>query len=342
MKNFRTFCASAVLLLYALLAGASIDDSGDFEGWFIALCIIVPIVILIVGLWARSSLNKKQEEGRKQIPKTYILEFSTSTLTSTSNSTSNYEVYYDSQNKKVLILTYDTSEHKIVEIPNIDKTTSFRHSNLHFVVDKTNKQLLIIRVDMMSITYKVLYYDEIQGVDISEDGTSVFNKSTSSAVGRAVVGGLLFGGVGAIVGGVTGKSKEKKTLNSYKVTIQLSNISDPIYEIEFVSTPIEAGTTLGDGMIKQIKTCANQLKSVLTSIIKDNEIQLNLQQAQAQAILQAEAQKHLESTEPKAIQEHNGSSSIADELLKLSELHKLGVLTDEEFEVQKQKVLNKN
>ena len=130
-------------------------------------------------------------------------------------------------------------------------------------------------------------------------------------------------------------------MNSYKVTIQLSDISNPTYEIEFVTDPIESGT-VGDEMMKQIKTCVNKLKSVLTAIIKANEIQLNLQQAQAQAILQAEAQKHLGSTEPKAIQEHNGSSSIADELLKLSELHKLGVLTDEEFEVQKQKVLNKN
>lgn len=335
MKNFRSLCANTVLVLYALLAGASIDDNGDFEGWFIALCIIVPIVIIILSLWASSSLKKKQEEGRRKIPKTYILEYSTSASTSVSS----YEFYYDSQNKKVLILTYDTSEHKIIEIPNIDKTTSFQYSNLHFVVDKNNKQLLIIRVSLMSIAYKILYYDEIQGVDISEDGTSVFNKSTSSAVGRAVVGGLLFGGVGAVVGGVTGKSKEKKTLNSYKVTIQLSNISDPIYEIEFVSTPIESGTTLGDEMIKQIKTCANQLKSVLTAIIKANEIQLNLQQAQAQAILQAEAQKQLESIEPKALQEHNSNSSIADELLKLSELHKNGVLTDEEYETLKKKLL---
>lgn len=329
MKNFRTFCASAVLLLYALLAGASIDDNGDFEGWFIAMCIIIPFVIIIAVIWTLTTENARKEEGRRKIPKTYVLD--------SADSISNNEFYYDNQNKKVLALVYDTSNHKTIEVPNVEKSNSFQYSNLYFVVDEINKKIVCINAKIENIRIKTIFFNEIQGIDISEDGTSVFNKSTS----RAVVGGLLFGEVGAIVGGVTGKSEEKKTLNSYKVTIQLSNISDPIYEIEFVSTPIEAGTTLGDGMIKQIKTCANQLKSVLTSIIKDNEIQLNLQ-AQAQAILQAEAQKHLESTEPKARQEHNGSSSIADELLKLSELHKLGVLTDEEFEVQKQKVLNKN
>ena len=334
MKNFRTFCASAVLVLYALLAGASIDDNGDFEGWFIALCIIIPIVIIIAVIWQFSAEKARKEEGRRKIPKNYVLEFA--------NVLSNNEFYYNSQDKKVLALVYDTSNHKIAEVPNVEKSNSFQYSHLYFVVDENNKKIVFINANINNIRVKTIFFNEIQGIDISEDGTSVFNKSTSSAVGRAVVGGLLFGGVGAIVGGVTGKSKEKKTLNSYKVTIQLSDINNPTHEIEFVTDPIESGTTVGDEMMKQIKACANKLKSVLTAIIKANEIQLNLQQAQAQAILQAEVQKHLESTEPKAIQEHNGSSSIADELLKLSELHKLGVLTDEEFEVQKQKVLNKN
>ncbi len=333
MKNFRTFCASAVLVLYALLAGASIDDNGDFEGWFIAMCIIIPVVIIIAVIWKLTAENARKEEGRRKIPKTYVLD--------SADSISNNEFYYDNQNKKVLALVYDTSNHKTIEVPNVEKSNSFQYSNLYFVVDEINKKIVCINAKIENIRIKTIFFNEIQGIDISEDGTSVFNKSTSSAVGRAVVGGLLFGGVGAIVGGVTGKSKEKKTLNSYKVTIQLSDISNPTYEIEFVTDPIESGT-VGDEMMKQIKTCVNKLKSVLTAIIKANEIQLNLQQAQAQAILQAEAQKHLGSTEPNAIQEHNGSSSIADELLKLSELHKLGVLTDEEFEVQKQKVLNKN
>ena len=334
MKNFRTLGASLVLVLYALLAGASIDDNGDFEGWFIAMCIIIPVVIIIAVIWKFTAENARKEEGRKKIPKTYVLE--------SAYAPSNNEFYYDNQNKKVLALVYDTSEHKTIEVPNVEKSNSFQYSHLYFVVDEINKKIVCINAKIENIRVKTIFFNEIQGIDISEDGTSVFNKSTSSAVGRAVVGGLLFGGVGAIVGGVTGKSKEKKTLNSYKVTIQLSNISNPTHEIEFVTDPIELGTALGDEMMKQIKICANKLKSVLTTIIKANEIQLNLQQAQAQAILQAETQKHLESTEPKAIQEQNNCSSIADELLKLSELHKLGVLTDEEFESQKQKLLNKN
>ena len=270
MKNFRTFCASAVLVLYALLAGASIDDNGDFEGWFIAMCIIIPVVIIIAVIWKLTAENARKEEGRRKIPKTYVLD--------SADSISNNEFYYDNQNKKVLAFVYDTSNHQTIDVPNVEKSNSFQYSNLYFVVDEINKKIVCINAKIENIRIKTIFFNEIQGIDISEDGTSVFNKSTSSAVGRAVVGGLLFGGVGAIVGGVTGKSKEKKTLNSYKVTIQLSDISNPTYEIEFVTDPIESGT-VGDEMMKQINTCVNKLKSVLTAIIKANEIQLNLQQA---------------------------------------------------------------
>ena len=51
---------------------------------------------------------------------------------------------------------------------------------------------------------KKIPYADILGVDISENGNSVFQKSTSSAVGRALVGGVLLGGVGAVIGGIAG------------------------------------------------------------------------------------------------------------------------------------------
>lgn len=331
MKNFRTFCASADLVLYALLAGASIDDNGDFEGWFIALCIIIPIVIIIAVIWMFSAENARKEEGRRKIPKNYVLEFA--------NVLSNNEFYYNSQDKKVLALVYDTSNHKIAEVPNVEKSNSFQYSHLYFVVDENNKKIVFINANINNIRVKTIFFNEIQGIDISEDGTSVFNKSTSSVVGRALVGGLLFGGVGAVVGGVTGKSKEKKTLNSYKVTIQLSDINNPTHEIEFVTDPIESGTTVGDEMMKQIKACANKLKSVLTAIIKVNEIQLNLQQAKAQVIMQAEMQQKVLESKGIAALEEKKNTSIADELLKLSELHKNGGLTNEEYEALKKRLL---
>ena len=52
---------------------------------------------------------------------------------------------------------------------------------------------------------QIYSYDDIIDFELLEDGTSV----ASGGLGRALVGGALFGGAGAIVGGVTGKRKLK-------------------------------------------------------------------------------------------------------------------------------------
>ena len=329
MKNFRTLCASTVLILYALLAGASIDSNGDFEGWFIALCIIVPIVIILGIVVYKANLDTEKDNARKNIPNTYTLEYEGI----------HSEFYYDSDNQKILAMAYDTSTHKIIEIPNVIKSNSFNYVNWYFMVDDTNKQLIIVHTNAATITQKIVPFNEILGVEISENGTSVFSKSTSNAVGRALVGGVLLGGVGAIIGGTTGKSKETKIIDSYKMIIQLSNIDCPTYEIEFVDSSLELDELTQDNIIKHMKKCANQLKSILLTIIKSNEFALDMQKVQAPAIMQAEMQQKFLETKEIAALEEKKNTSIADELLKLSELHKNGVLTDEEYEALKKKLL---
>lgn len=328
MKKFRTLCASTVLILYALLAGASIDSNGDFEGWFIALCIIVPIVIILVIIVYKANLDTEKDNARKNIPNTYTLEYEGD----------HSEFYYDSDNQKILAIAYDASSHKILEIPNVIKRKSFNYVNWYFMVDDSNEQLIIVHTEAATITHRILLFKEICGIEISENGYSIFRKSTSSVVGRALVGGILLGDTGAIIGGTTARSEETKMFDSYKIIIQLSNIDAPIYEIEFFDLAF-----VRDGAIEEaqnrVKICANQLKSILLSVIKSNELTSDIQKTQAQTIMQAEMQqKVLENKEIAALEEKK-NTSIADELLKLSELHKNGVLTDEEYEALKKKLL---
>ena len=323
MKNFRTLCASTILVLYALLAGASIDDNGDLEGWFIALCIIIPIVLIIIGIAQYADKNEQKKQAFSKIPKTFTLD----------KQGTDCAFYTDAQNKKILAVSYSASTHKTIEINGIERGNSFNYGEHYFLIDDENQQVLFINAKKGTIRSKLIKYNEIIGVDISENGNSVFNKSTSSAVGRALVGGVLLGGVGAVIGGVTGKSKEKKTIDSYKLTIQLIDINNLTYEIEFVGAELELDE-LGKIIFSDIKEYVGKINSALLTIIKANEL-MN----QAKVLDQIANQKQIENQEVKVLQANSGFS-VADELLKLSELHKQGILTDEEYEIQKQKVLN--
>ena len=75
----------------------------------------------------------------------------------------------------------------------------------------------------------ILNYDDIQSYELLEDGNSV----SKGGVGRAIVGGLAFGGVGAIVGGVTGH-KNKATCSRLQIKITTKDINNPVKYIDCI------------------------------------------------------------------------------------------------------------
>ena len=89
-------------------------------------------------------------------------------------------------------------------------------------------------------------FDEIIDVEIEDivtqrttGGDIVTKTKTGSMIGRAVVGGVLTGGVGAIIGGATAKKEstvtptEIHTQHRYNLLITTKNISNPLITISF-------------------------------------------------------------------------------------------------------------
>lgn len=135
-------------------------------------------------------------------------------------------------------------------------------------------------------------------------------------IGRAIVGGALFGGVGAVVGAATRKSESK--VNSLYIRLTLKSVG--MKKIVFISS----STPRNSFVYKTQRKAADEIMSQLELIAENNKVESET------------ARIHQEQTEAAA-----PSVSVADELLKLKQLLDIGVLTDEEFQQQKQKLLNK-
>lgn len=88
-------------------------------------------------------------------------------------------------------------------------------------IDENKRQLMISNV--LTGSRRTLDFSDILGMEVVEDDVR------TNGVGRAIVGGALFGGAGAIVGSNTGK----KTVRTVKIVFYLKNISSPKYEIVF-------------------------------------------------------------------------------------------------------------
>lgn len=151
----------------------------------------------------------------------------------------------------------------------------------------------------------VYNYSDIVDFELLEDGESI----SSGGLGRALVGGALFGGAGAIVGGVTGKKKTTGICSSLKLKITLKNINNPVVYINFIETDMKK-----DGSIyKNAYKMAHECLSVL-------EVICNQQQPVASAPIPQ-------------------SSSAADEILKYKNLLDMGAITQAEFDEKKSKLL---
>ena len=74
--------------------------------------------------------------------------------------------------------------------------------------DENNRKWFVPDGMFGGVKNPIVYsFDDIVAFELLEDGNSI----TKGGTGRAIAGGLLFGGIGAIVGGSTGKRSRKKS-----------------------------------------------------------------------------------------------------------------------------------
>lgn len=152
---------------------------------------------------------------------------------------------------------------------------------------------------------KIYNFSDIVDFELLEDGESI----TKGGLGRAVAGGVLLGGVGAVVGGITGGKKSKSICNSLKIKITVNNISNPVVYIDFIKAP----TKKNSFTYKTVYNSAQECLSTLQLICNNQE-------------------QEVESVAATTI-------SNADEILKYKNLLDSGVITQEEFDAKKKQLL---
>lgn len=183
-------------------------------------------------------------------------------------------------------------------------------SGLRSAFNPTKKISSFLLVDENNNTFKigpgVYKYSELLSFELLEDGESI----TKGGLGRAVAGGLLFGGAGAIVGGVTGKKKTKGICTSMQIKVTFRNTApcDSAY-IRIITSDTKVGGLIYNGSKKYAQDCLSALQ-----IIADKA-----EQASRAA--------------------NNNPSSAADEILKFKNLFDAGIITEEEFAAKKKQLL---
>lgn len=180
------------------------------------------------------------------------------------------------------------------------KSNVVQYYNDYFSITLSNKDKKIILNDgIKSYSYS---YDNLMNIELIIDE----NTTSSPSLNGAIVGGLLFGGVGAIIG--SSNRVYDKRLKKIVLRINVDDINTPIHELIFLSLPVPLSPDSPE--IKKELVHVNDWYGRLTTIIEKK----------------------------KESKSNAGSLSIADEIIKLKKLLDAGIITNDEFETSKRKL----
>lgn len=150
-------------------------------------------------------------------------------------------------------------------------------------------------------------FHDIADFELLEDGESIVK---GGGIGKTLVGGILFGGTGAVVGAVATKKERKSVCNSMKVKITLKNLQLPVTYINL----IETATLKNSSDYRDKAQEAQEILSVLQLMCNEERVE-----------------------ETKSINDP-GTQNIED-LRKLKPLLDDGIITQEDFDAKKRQIL---
>lgn len=162
-------------------------------------------------------------------------------------------------------------------------------------------------------SHAIRSFRDVLSVELFEDGDLITHTERSSQLAGAAVGGLLLGGAGAVVGGLSGKTKTAKNVNRVEIRIHVNDLNHPTFPILLLSDEMQRA----DPRYAEARRKGEQWAALLGAVIHRGEV--------------ATAHAAPTSSVPKG--------SVADELQKLAGLRDAGVLTEEEFQTQKARAL---
>lgn len=146
---------------------------------------------------------------------------------------------------------------------------------------------------------EIFKYEEITDFSYSENG----EEYKKSGIGRAIVGGVVAGGIGAIVGGTTGTSH--KMIDEMYITIYLNNPWIKNLKIFLINGRVKTSSALYSNAKQSADRILSQLKIIHDDVEnKDSKVQIP-----------------------------------TDQLIELKKLLDLGIISESEFFAKKKQLL---
>jgi hypothetical protein len=144
-------------------------------------------------------------------------------------------------------------------------------------INENDKLIRIFYLDQNEeIQSKIYPFSDLIESEIKIDNQPVLKTSRSSQLVGAAVGGVIAGGVGAIIGGLSGDKIKNEYIKNIDLCVKVNDFNTPLFKINFLSNVNEVGIENKKGFKKNEEFVQNALRdveywhSILNLIIKNN------------------------------------------------------------------------
>ncbi len=189
--------------------------------------------------------------------------------------------------------------------------------NSALAIDEQKDEFYLINKSQEKFLSRVILYKDLLSVEIFEDGETISSTVRSSQIGGALIGGIALGGIGAVIGGLSGKTKSSDKVEKIILRLVVNDTKNPLHEVYFLN--FATGIKKKDSRYQEAMQKARHWNSLIEVLIKRADMEDK--ENSANNVVQI------------------SQSSIADEIKKLAELRDAGILSDAEFQQQKEKLL---
>ena len=163
-------------------------------------------------------------------------------------------------------------------------------------------KLKIVKVRHQIVKEQMLAYGDIIDFELLENGSSIIK----GGLGRALVGGALFGGIGAAVGAATGTRKSHSVCESLKIKVTVRNNSSPAIFVDYITSSTKTSSFVYKDAFEKAHKTLSALQCAVDSVER---------------------------------KETPSTSDVADEIRKYKQLFDEGIITEAEFEAKKKQLL---
>lgn len=219
------------------------------------------------------------------------------------------------------------------------KLYSFDCSNAVALNEEENEICFISKTkdgDFESVTF--FDCEDLISTEIVIDGKTITKTNKDEALGGALAGGILFGGVGAVVGAIAGNetSETEKDIEKIDLVLNVNDTKNPIINLNFFYAEeyegfLSSWTNPKERSLKNPKLISEQLEKIS---YWDGVFKALISRRSGRIVRRPRVAREKENDKNKV--------SSADEIKKLSKLKEFKVISLTEFNILKKKVIDQS